>query len=56
MNAGFLECPPWGDLTDTWDMCTIESYRAGENPAGYLTSENEVAWKWEMPRAGWAKE
>ena len=25
--------PPFGDLTDTWDMCTIESNRAGEKLA-----------------------
>ena len=51
--------PPSGDLTDAWDMCTIESNRAGENPAGSLTiqmyvvdNKGEIARGPEPPPAG----
>ena len=37
--------PPFEDLTDTWDICTIESNRACEKLACYLTSEEEVVWR-----------
>ena len=38
--------PPFGDLTDTWDMCTIGSNRAGEKLVCSLTSEEEVVGRW----------
>lgn len=43
LPAGYFPPPPSiGDLTDTSDICTIGSIRAGEKPVGSLTIEEEV--------------
>src|SRR5258706_14704975 len=42
-----IDFPPSGGLTDTWQVCTIVSNRAGENPARGFDNSKDVAGKGE---------